>query len=243
MKAHLSTHYYVISLSEDKNALYEAFRDEVIDIRNGGFPLDAQLRGPSGADSIDREARLSETLRTVDKLFGDCYRQDPLGVVVIGAKELVALFTSMTAHRNVIVGHVEGDFSETSLHDLGKVAWPVVKEALSGLQEDAIRDLEIAEKAGRTVSGLDAVLRQALSGVNATLMVEDDYHMRGSITRTSQSLEISTDVDVMEELDDAVDMIIEKVLQSGGNVVFTPKGSLHKQERIVLLLRGSGDLR
>jgi hypothetical protein len=237
MKLHLSTHYYVISLNEHKNALYEAFRDEVIDIRNGGFPLEAPLGGRSGADSLDREGRLRQTLRTVDQLFGECYRQDPLGVVVTGAKELVALFTSVTAHRDIIIGHVEGDFSATSLHDLGKIVWSVVKEALSGVQNDTMHDLEIAEKAGRTVSGLDAVSRQALAGVNATLLVEDDYHMRGSIARTSQSLEISPEVDVMEELDDAIDMIIEKVLESGGNVVFAPNGSLYKQERIVLLLR------
>ena len=240
---HLSTHYYIISLSENENALYEAFRDEVIDIRNGGFPLETPSGRHSGADSIDREERLRETFRTVDQLFGDCYRHDPLGLVVIGTKEHLDLFISVTAHRDSIVGLVEGDFSATSLYDLCKIVWPVVKEALSGLQNDAMRDLEIAEKAGSSVSGLDAVIRQALAGVKATLMVEDDYHVRGTINRSSQSLEISKDVDVMEELDDAVDMIIEKVLESGGNVIFAPNGSLHKQERIVLLLRGSADLR
>lgn len=239
----LSTHYYVISLSEHENVLYEVFRDEVIDIRNGGFPLEAPLGGHSAADSIGRKERLREMVQTVDQLFENCFRHDPLGLVVIGTKELLDLFSSVTEHRNVITGQVEGDFSATSLHDLGKIVWPVVKKTISGLPDAAMHNLEIAEKAGRTVSGFDAVSRQALAGVNATLMVEDDYHMRGTITQTSQSLEISPEVNVMEELDDAIDMIIEKVLESGGNVVFMPNGSLHKQGRIVLLLRESGDLR
>ena len=39
------------------------------------------------------------------------------------------------------------------------------------------------------------------------------------------------------------DVVIEKVLESGGNVVFAPNGSLNKLERIVLLLRDSDRLR
>ena len=111
----LSTHYYVISLSENNISLYEAFRDEVIDIRNGGFPLEEPLEKRSADDSIERETQLRETLRTVDILFDNSFRHDPLGVVVIGAKELVALFTTVTSHRNIIIGNVEGDFSAASL--------------------------------------------------------------------------------------------------------------------------------
>ncbi len=240
---HLSTHYYIISLSERSNALFEAFRDTIIDIRNGGFPIELSPHVLEAVDSIDREERLREMLRIVDQHFGDSYRHDPLRLVVIGEKEMQDIFTSVTAYRSVIIGRIEGDYSTTSLHDLGKIAWPVVREAVSGLLDEAMRDLEIAAKARQTVCGLAAVSQMALAGVRATLLVEDDYHMRGSIQRTPQSLEISRDVDVMEELDDAVDMIIEKVLESGGNVVFAPSGSLHEMEKIVLLLRGSGGLR
>lgn len=234
-----SIHYYVISLSERSNALFEAFRDTIIDIRNGGFPVELSPHVLDAVDAIDREERLREVLRIVDQHFGDCYRHDPLRLVVLGEKELQDMFTSVTAHRNAIVGRVEGDYSATSPHDLGKIVWPVVKEAVSGLLDEAMRDLETATKSRRTVHGLSAVSRLVMKGVRATLMVEDDYRMRGSIQRTPQSLEISRDVDVLEEMDDAVDMVIEKVLESGGNVVFAPNGSLHTLEKIVLLLRGS----
>lgn len=240
---HLSTHYYVISLSDQSNALFEAFRDTIIDIRNGGFPVEVPRQTRSAADPIDRKERLGEVLRIVDKQFGDCYRQDPLRLVVVGENYLQDIFTSVTAHENVIIGRVEGEFGATSPHDLGKIAWPVVKEAVSGLLGETMRDLEIASKEGRTVCGLEAVSQLAIAGVKATLVVEDDYHLRGSIRRTPESLEISRDVGVMEEIDDAVDVVIEKVLESGGNVVFAPGGSLNKLERIVLLPHGSEDVR
>jgi hypothetical protein len=235
----LSTHYYVISLSERSNALFEAFRDTVIDIRNGGFPVEVSPQTLGAGDTPDREERLRDVLKTVDQYFGDCYRLDPLRLILVGEKNMLDLFTSVTSYRNVIVGRVEGDFSTTSLHDLGKIVWPVIREAVSGVFDDTLRDLEIAAGSQQTVCGLAAVSELAMAGVKATLVVEDDYHLRGSIQRTPQNLEISRDVDVMEEIDDAVDAVIEKILESGGNVVFMPNGALDKLDRIALLLRES----
>ena len=232
---HLSTHYYVISLSERSNALYEAFRDTIIDIRNGGFPVEVSSQLLGAGDPNDREERLREASRIADRLFGDCYRHDPLGLVVTGERSMLDIFDSVTAYGDIIIGHIEGDYGSTSLHDLGKIVWPVVREALSGLLDETIHDLEIATKAGRAVCGLAAVSQLEMAGVKATLVVENDYRIRGSIQKTAQSLEISQDVDVMQEIDDAVDAVIERVLESGGNVVFAPSGSLNTLERIVLL--------
>ena len=85
-------------------------------------------------------------------------------------------------------------------------------------------------------TGLEAVALELNKGLRATLLVEDDYHLRGSVGRTGQSPVVSPDVDVRDSLDDAVDVVIERVLESGGNVVFTPGGSLSDWNRIVLLL-------
>jgi hypothetical protein len=110
---------------------------------------------------------------------------------------------------------------------------------MSGVVDQAMLDLEISEGRGHMASGLEAVVRLVKRGLRATLLVEDGYHMRGSITGTDQEPVISPDVDVREANDDAVDVVIEKVLEAGGNVVFTPSGTLSDRSRIVLLLRGA----
>ena len=86
--------------------------------------------------------------------------------------------------------------------------------------------------------GLAAVSRLAGRGARATLLVEEDYRMKGRLGGTSESPVISPDVDVRDVMDDAVDAVIEKVLASGGNVLFTPGGSLRDEKRIVLMLDG-----
>jgi len=229
-------HYYVISLSKRANALFEAFRDTLIDIRNGGFPVERPTPIRDSVDMGDEDERLRETLGIVDDCFGRYYEQEPLKLVVVGESDMLSLFSSVTAHQDAILGRVLGEYSATSPHDLGKIVWPIVKEAMSGLQDRAMRDLEIAERKRQIAFGVDAVGRCASAGVGTTLLVEGDYHVRGSIEAVGQSFSVSQEVDVMEAMDDVVDLVIEKVLAVGGNVVFVPSGSLKRLNRIVLLL-------
>jgi hypothetical protein len=106
---------------------------------------------------------------------------------------------------------------------------------MSGVLDRAMLDLEAFAERGQSACGLEAVARLVNAGMQTTLLVEDGYHMRGRIGGTSQSPVISPDVDVRETMDDAVDVVIERVLESGGNVVFTPGGSLKDRNSIVLL--------
>lgn len=233
-----STHYYVISLGRRTTTLYEAFRDTLIDVQNHEFPVDASAALPKAgpADQVSQEKGLRSFLRIVDERFGHCYELEPMTVVVTGEKTLLTAFTSVTTHPAAIAGRVEGDFTATSLYDLGKIVWPVVKEAMTGSRERVLRDLEIAGDA-RKIYGLETIGRRVNETAGATLLVEEDYHVRGSISEADGSATISPNVDVRDEIDDVIDMIIEKVLGSGGNVIFVPCGSLSELGRIVLLLR------
>jgi len=78
----------------------------------------------------------------------------------------------------------------------------------------------------------------AVTGVGDTLFVEEDYHMKGGIRNTDHSLIMPEDLDIREATDDAMDAIIEKVPEKGGNVVFLESGSLTKLRRIALITAG-----
>jgi hypothetical protein len=239
MPVRFSTHYYVISLNRQTTALFEAFRDTLIDVRSQGFPVDALCASTPAAGSAGSSGEgdgVRAFLQVVDERFGHYYELEPMILVVTGEEELQTAFTSITTHSSAIVGRIEGDFGATSPRDLGKVVWPVVKEAMSGLRERALRDLEIAEDAEK-ICGLETVCRRVGETVGATLLVEEDYHLKGSISEADGSATILPTVDVRDEIDDVIDMLVEKVLGSGGNVVFVPNGSLNELGKIVLLLR------
>lgn len=233
---HPSTHYYVLSLGEGTNNLYECFRDTVIDIQNEGFPVAPSAPNDSRPHEEDP---LRELLGNVDRRFGEHYQQEPLGLVVIGDNRLQSVFRSVTLHEDVVIGRVDGDFATTSPRDVGKIVWPVVKEAMSGLENEAMQELETAKRAEKVASGLKAVGQWAEVGVGSTLLVEEDYHVPGSIRRIDHTTVISADVDVREAIDNVVDAVIEMVLEASGNVFFLRPGSLNKHQRIALILRGT----
>jgi hypothetical protein len=229
----LSTHYYVLSLTAGTSLLFEAFRDFLIELENRGFPV----AGPREGARPRSDGELRKLTRTVDSCFGRHYAVDPLKVVVVGEKNMIAAFGSVTTHGHAVVGYMEGDYTCTTSRDLGQIVWPVVREAMSGVVDTAMRDFQAQAARGMIASGLDSVARQVAKGVRTTLLVEEDYHMKGSLAGTGESLVISSEVDVRDEIDDAIDAVIEKALKAGGNVIFTPSGSLREQQRIVSFLR------
>jgi hypothetical protein len=218
------------------NALFEAFRDSLIDVENQGFPVSGPPREPEAMGHED----LRELSRTVDETFGRYYTREPLRLVVVGASEMQLAFASVTAHSTAVIGRIEGDHAATSARDLGQIVWPVVKVAMSGLVDRALRDLEDCIGRGRITAGLEAVARAADQDGRSTLLVEDDYHLRGTVRETDGPVLVTPDVDVRESIDDAVDAVIEKVLGAAGHVVFMPSGTLRDRDRIVLLQRDAG---
>jgi len=228
-----STHYYVLSLAAERGELYEAFRDALIGVENQGFPTTP----PISASALETPASRLELMRAVDECFDFYDSRERLGLVVVGDAAHQFAFNSVTTHANAIIGRVTGDRVGTRMSDLGPMVWPVVKELISGVHGRAMHELDAAARDGRVVSGMDAVVVAAGDGALGTLLVEDDYHVRGSLSTSTRPTVLTPDVDIRDVNDDAVDAVIELVLASGGNVVFMPAGFLAERERIVLLLR------
>lgn len=228
----LSIHYYVLSLSEEKCRLYEGFRERLIDIHDERFPLERSKLNNPGSEN----GQLVELFRQTEKNFSHYYDQDPLRLIVVGTLSNLVIFDGLKTHKDILVGRVEGDYTDTSSHDLGKIAWPVIKEAIAGAAKNAMRELSRASEMNKVVSGIDAVGQSMKIGTGATLYIEEDYHVKGSIHTTDKSVIISKHVDIWNVLDDVVDIIIEKVLKMGGGVIFLESGSLAKLGRIALIL-------
>lgn len=226
-----SIHYYVLLLSEDMSRLYEGFRSYLIEIRNGMFPLEID----KAANSVSDEIHLKEFFSRIIQHFTRYYEQDPLRLVIVGEKNNLAIFETLKMHRDVLIGKVEGDYIATSRRDLGKIVWPVIKEVMARTNEKAMNELVEAVERKKIVSGIDAVLQAAATDTGSTLYIEEDYHVKGSISIKDHSLIISEHVDILETIDDVADIIIDKVLKKGGTVIFLQDGSLAKLDRIALI--------
>ncbi|MBE0644019.1 MAG: hypothetical protein IH600_08055 [Bacteroidetes bacterium] len=230
-----SIHYYILSLGDKTNRLFEAFRDDIIDIHDSRFPHHFPYDANTEIQSISRNTQLRTHICATEQRFNEYYERDPLGLVLAGSDESVSVFESFATHPDGIVGALKGDYTYTSAHDLGKIVWPIIREAMSGKMENALLALESADGQKRIIAGIDAVAASLESSERRTLFVEEDYRMKGGMSRKHYSHLVSKYIDLGEIFDDIVDIIIEKVLEAGGKVVFMDSGSLVRFQRISLI--------
>jgi hypothetical protein len=91
--------------------------------------------------------------------------------------------------------------------------------------EEVAREMNKGTFTHNVAVGIDAVGDAVDSGAGATLLVEDNYHVkpRGGLA-------------LFDDCDNVVDVVVDKVLAIGGNVIFVEDGSLCKVQRMALIL-------
>ena len=233
----LGVHYYTLSIEKRLIRLFEAFRDVLIKIEEGGFPIRIL---PSSSDALDKPVSISKNrmrafLKEADQRLGEFFIKEPLKIAITGDEADLTQFRSISIHKNDIVASITGSFENTSDYDLGKLAWAAVKLKLSGIGEKALQELESTAKTGRSVSGIHAVWQLANQGKGDVLIVENGYRLRGRLNSDDNSFIIDGEPEVTSIMDDVVEMVIEKVVENGGRVIFVESGSLKMYDRIALI--------
>ena len=237
--------YWTLVLTEKPTRLFEATRDDLIEIQEEGFPLVHE--GPGGEQALPggfgvrksayRDERHRQFFRQVDSALRPFMADDPLPLAVVGVDRYLAFFNEVTDHKDAILATLAGSHSRTTAHKLGQLVWPLVKAGLveQRLQRLAELDRVICER--RFASTIGEVWRMANQGRGRLLLVEEDYHFPGRLDETGVHLLPAEDPTAADVIDDAVDEIIDTVLSKGGQVVFVDNGQLENHQRIALTLR------
>ena len=165
-------------------------------------------------------------LGVLDENFGEYYDREPLAMVLAGSARDRDAFTSLTRHSKVIIGSTKSDHSDTSTSDLGHITWDIVKHVMARAGGKIQRQLDEAEREHNLRVGIEAVNESVESGAGSTLLVEESYQV------------LAEEDARLHDEESPVDIVIEKVLALGGNVVFVTEGSLSSVGRIALILAG-----
>lgn len=240
-----SPRYWTLALSEKPTRLFEGNRDVLVEISEGGFPMTHE--GPGGElplpggfgvkKSAYRDESHRQFFRRVDAALGPFLVEDPLPVAVVGVDRFLAFFNEVTAHKDAILTTMTGSHDKTSPHGLAKLVWPLVEANLHAQRQQVLVDLERATGERKVASTVGEVWRFAHEGRGALLLVEEDFHYPATVDASGMHLSPADDPTAPGVMDDAVDEIIEMVLNKGGRVVFTDSGQLAAYQRIALILR------
>jgi len=236
--------YWVLSLSERPTRLYEATRDDLLEIAEGAFPMTfslpsggARLPEAFGVNPSSKEDHYHEQFfRQVDQEYDRLTKDDRLPLAVVGVERYLAFFHKV-ATENDVIAEVRGNYDHLSAHDLGKVVWPVVERAFAERRAQVFQRLEAAISARRYASTIGEVWRYAHEGRGELLLLEEGYHQPARLSDDGMNIVLSDNPEDLNVMDDAADVVVEEVLQKGGQVVFVPDGSLSAHGRVALILR------
>jgi hypothetical protein len=240
-----SPRYWVLALSEQATRLYESWRDTLIEVNAGAFPMAYEGPGvtepmPGGRGinkSAYRDERHRQFFRQADAAFGRIAKADSLPLVVVGVDRYLAFFDEVSSNKNLLAATLTGSHDRTPAHELAKLVWPLVESHLARQREQVLQELDAAVSVGKYDSGIDTAWRMAHEGRGAVLLVEEGFHYPAQVDVSGLRLTPADKLVGPEVFDDAVDELIETVLDKNGRVVFVENGALAAHQRLAMILR------
>jgi Bacterial archaeo-eukaryotic release factor family 3 len=236
--------YWVLSLSEQPTRLWSGAGEWLRESNAGGFPMAYSdgLPGERGAVPRPRRAerlkndRREQFFRHVFGEMATVLARDSRPLVVTGVKRYLAYFEQLSpaAAQSRFIGFVEGSFDQASGPELAGWVAPVLTAERERWQSDAIGRLEVARSERLLASGLTQVWDLAAAGQVRELLAEEGYLCSA---RESDGHLLPPGDPAGVPVDDAVEVIMDGVLNGGGEVIFVPDGSLEQYGRIAASLR------
>ena len=254
-KVNYSNPYYVLLLTEKGARLYDGSWNELHEIKDKNFPVEYEeeyiysppsrttsYAGQAHVKSFEKdksemeEIRLKNFFHGIDKKLSD-YLMNNASLIVLGIKKEISYFEKVTMHNKQIAGKVPGSYSYSNLNQLSEIVWPVMYFYLQDKRMELINEFE--EKIGQHlgISGIQDIWSAASEGKAFKLMVEKDYRCPGFVTENNYVLSLRPPQKPHKVLTDAVDDLIEMVLEKGGQVFFVDNGLLKDYQRIALITR------
>jgi peptide subunit release factor 1 (eRF1) len=251
--------YYVVVLSEKKTRLLLGTTNHLVEHRGPRRMRDAQKDFPmvdtgKGGESRAHDGEVikmaqrrdeyhRQFFRMVDHALGDHLKEEDLPVVVIGIGRYQAFFNEVGRHNDHIIGTVSGTHDHTHLPELTNLVWPIVQKNMQEQRKLMLAKLADAVGKHKFAAGLSDVWSKAEEGAVYTLLVEEGYIEKAIIEEggthplvSGPSMRDHKDCPGAR-VDDAVEELVELVLNKGGKVTFVESGALSGHDRVAAILR------
>lgn len=254
-KEDCATPYCVLLLTEQHARLFNGMLNSLSEVKDGEFPLINDIEyeymmpapGSSGSGyahtkSVEKDKSLLESIhlekffRKVDKSLSH-YLISGRKLIVLAVRKELSLFAEATHHRKGIIGHREGNYDKADGKELVRITWPLMKEWLKKPHLEMLREFTEKTGVGMGVPGIQDSWSAAHEGKALKLLVEKDYRQAGFVTGNERQLHLRPSKNTTRIVTDAVDDVIETVLEKNGEVYFFDNGALQDFNRIAVISR------
>jgi hypothetical protein len=236
--------YLVLVLTGKKTKIYLGDNNTFVRIISNvpdhiaAYKNDIPERVSNFSDPSERkEVMLDKFLRHTDDGLNILLKSYPFPLFIMGTSRVVGHFKKISRNNDNILGTVHGNYENTSEEEIRNALEPEIENWKVVKQKDLLHQLNLASGAGKLAFGIKKVWEEASSKRGKLLVVEKNYmypaHHSGENNIINRE-EISPRNKFY--IKDAVDDVIEKVLENGGDVEFVDPGILKDYKQIALTL-------
>lgn len=224
--------YWLVTLSETDTRLFIAQKDQMDEIEAYGFPMSAESApvsiNPNQDISHVRDRLMQDLMRKVDAGLEEALKNVPAPVVMTGVDRNLGHFKETVARPDKVMLYVSGGYNEQSGHELGKLLWPQVEQALADLRNQVFEEVGNAKGNNRFLSGLNECWQAASDGRVEKLVVGEKLSIPAILSEDRRHVKVIDNPNEPGEnaYADIIDELIELVMAADGKVVFVDEGSL-----------------
>jgi len=183
-----------------------------------------------------REIIMDKFLHHIDNGLNLMLNAYKLPLFVVGPAKMIGHFKSLTKHEGSVIEYIEGDYNQSTFEELKAVLQPHISDWKKVKQKELMNLLQEAMGKGKLVSGMNDVWYEAMHKKGKLLIVEKNYMYAAEHAEREDVIYKATEpYNKFSYIKDAVDDVIEKVLESGGDVEFVDEGVLAGYDHIALI--------
>ncbi|MBS1919360.1 MAG: hypothetical protein JST17_03805 [Bacteroidetes bacterium] len=187
--------------------------------------------------SSRKEVMLGKFLRHTDAGLSIILNAYSLPLFVIGTDRVIGHFKKITHNEKRIRGYVRGNYDDATEDELYKAIKPQIANWKKVKQQYLLQQLDAAAGSKKLVSGMENVWREAMNKKGKLLVVEKNYIYQAFPGMSPDFIYVEQNMSTKDIfIKDAVDDVIEKILENGGDVEFVDPGVLKDYEKIALIL-------
>ena len=175
-------------------------------------------------------------LQYIDTVLNVILRSFKAPLFVLGNKKVIGLFKNITKHASAIIEYAENSCRDVSPGELKKIINPLTNDWVKVRQQSFRHQLTFASGEKKVVSGIKKVFSEAMRNQGHLLLVEKNYRYPAGYETSNDLIDKAVQpYSQFSYVKDAVDDIIEKVLEENGDVEFVDKEILAGYDHIALI--------
>lgn len=201
------------------------------------YENDVAERVANFSDVSDRkQIQVDKFLHYIDNSLDLILRSYQLPLFVLGTEKVLGHFKKITKHAGAVVEYVQGNYEEATLPHLKEILQPYIHDWKKLKEKALLKQLEEAAGKKKLAIGMKEVWHEAMNKKGRLLLVEKDYMYAAQHGSSEDKIyETAEPYNRFSYIKDAVDDVIEKLLENGGDVEFVDEGILKDYNHIALI--------